>query len=80
MKLEHAEQLPGFIKKEIQKIQIAIAPLMKKSIIYRFLAFPLAAFSLFHLASLLIQAPSGRGALVSAGIFALLAALGLAFF
>lgn len=80
MKLEHAEQLPGFIKKEIQKIQIAIAPLMKKSIIYRFLAFPLAAFSLFHLASLLIQAPSGRGAFVSAGIFALLAALGLAFF
>lgn len=52
----------------------------EKSIIYRFLAFPLAAFSLFHLASLLIQAPSGRGALVSAGIFALLAALGLAFF
>ncbi len=60
MKLEHAEQLPGFIKKEIQKIQIAIAPLMKKSIIYRFLAFPLAAFSLFHLASLLIQALPGE--------------------
>ncbi|KXZ20632.1 hypothetical protein AXI59_14490 [Bacillus nakamurai] len=80
MKLEHAEQLPGFIKKEIQKMQTVIAPLMKKSIIYRFLAFPLAAFSLFHLASVLFLAPAGRGAFISAGIFAFLAALGLAFF
>lgn len=67
MKLEHAEQLPGFIKRNSENTNRHRAA-DEKSIIYRFLAFPLAAFSLFHLASLLIQAPSGRGALVSAGI------------
>ena len=67
MKLEHAEQLPGFIKRNSENTNRHCAA-DEKSIIYRFLAFPLAAFSLFHLASLLIQAPSGRGALVSAGI------------
>lgn len=52
----------------------------EKTVIYRFLAIPLAAFSLFNLAAFLFHASADRESLISAGIFALLAALGLAFF
>ncbi|MCY7893992.1 DUF5392 family protein [Bacillus vallismortis] len=80
MNFYRVEQMPGFIKTEMQKIQKAVQPFMKKTVIYRFLAIPLAAFSLFHLAAYLFHASADRESLISIGIFALLAALGLAFF
>lgn len=80
MNFYRVEQMPGFIKTEMQKIQKAVQPFMKKTVIYRFLAIPLAAFSLFNLATFLFHASADRESLISAGIFALLAALGLAFF
>lgn len=80
MNFYRVEQMPGFIKTEMQKIQKAVQPFMKKTVIYRFLAIPLAAFSLFNLAAFLFHASADRESLISAGIFALLAALGLAFF
>lgn len=80
MNFYRIEQMPGFIKTEMQKIQKAVQPLMKKTVIYRFLAVPLAAFSLFNLAAFLFHASADRESLISAGLFALLAALGLAFF
>lgn len=79
MNFYRVEQMPGFIKTEMQKIQKAVQPFMKKTVIYRFLAIPLAAFSLFNLAAFLFHASADRESLISAGIFALLAALGLAF-
>ncbi|MGG6250074.1 DUF5392 family protein, partial [Enterococcus faecium] len=51
MNFYRVEQMPGFIKTEMQKIQKAVQPFMKKTVIYRFLAIPLAAFSLFNLAA-----------------------------
>lgn len=79
MNFYRVEQMPGFIKTEMQKIQKAVQPFMKKTVIYRFLAIPLLAFSLFNLGAFLFHASADRESLISAGIFALLAALGLAF-
>ncbi|MCI3987860.1 YwnF family protein, partial [Bacillus vallismortis] len=40
MNFYRVEQMPGFIKTEMQKIQKAGQPFMKKTVIYRFLAIP----------------------------------------
>ncbi|KAF1677983.1 DUF5392 family protein [Bacillus mexicanus] len=80
MNFYRVEQMPGFIKSEMQKIQKAVQPFMKKTVVYRFLAIPIAAFSLFQLAVFLFHASADWKSLINAGLFALLAALGLAFF
>lgn len=76
MNFYRIEQMPGFIKTEMQKIQKAVQPLMKKTVIYRFLAVPLAAFSLFNLAAFLFHASADRESLISAGLLRFLLHLG----
>lgn len=61
------------------KIQKAVQPFMKKPSFTVFLLFRLL-HSLFNLVAFLFHASADRESLISAGIFALLAALGLAFF
>lgn len=69
------EQSP-FIKKEMEKIQAKIAPLLKKNFFYTIISLPLIVFSLFNLFILIFQ--TADRSVLSIIVFALCAAIGMA--
>lgn len=71
------DQTP-FIKKEMEKIQAKIAPLLKKNLIFTFISLPLIVFSLFNLYLLLFHSTNRSEITLPIILFALSAAIGMA--
>lgn len=74
-KLEH---LPAHTKREIEKIQMLVAPLIKKSSIYMLLSIPMIVFSLLNLAVIVFRIPTES--FLTLVVFSLIGALGFALF
>ncbi|ARK30505.1 DUF5392 family protein [Halalkalibacter krulwichiae] len=73
------DQFSHYTRKEFEKIQEMIAPLVKKSSTYAFLSVPMFSFSVVNLYFLLFNSSQANQMLWIA-IFAILGALGLALF
>lgn len=71
------DQTP-FIRKEMEKIQAKIAPLMKKNMIFTFISLPLIIFSLFNLYILLFHTPDRNELTLPIFLFGVFAAVGMA--
>src|SRR5699024_9656731 len=70
-------QMPGFIKKEIEKLEETLSPFLKKVNRYAFWAFPLIAISLFNLFFMFFVSPADPN-IISLVIFAVIGAAGFA--
>ncbi|WP_188456283.1 DUF5392 family protein [Virgibacillus oceani] len=71
--------VPNFIKREMEKLQEVIAPLMKKVSKFTMWSFPLIAISIINLFFLLFVVP-GERSLVALVIYAAIGAIGMALF
>src|SRR5699024_12386421 len=70
-------QIPGFVKKEIEKLEEVITPFMKKANRLSFWSFPLIAISLFQLLFLLFITPESAH-MLTLGLYAAIGAAGFA--
>jgi nucleoid-associated protein YejK len=70
--------LPNFIKREIEQLHKIVTPLMKKVSKYSLWTFPLITISLFNLFFLLFITPQNEYTMLSIAIYALIGALGMA--
>ncbi|WP_456279092.1 DUF5392 family protein [Bacillus sp. AK128] len=71
-------EVPNFAKKEIEKLQEVIAPVVKKASRYVFWSFPLIAVSLINIFVLLFVTGFDESLTSSLVIYAILGALGMA--
>lgn len=78
MKRVMLQQIPGYIKKEIDLLGERLKPLIKKSSIYSFISLPMILFSLSNLFFLLVIQGMSKENLYYSLLFALFASVGLA--
>ncbi|KGA96430.1 hypothetical protein AJ85_21040 [Alkalihalobacillus alcalophilus ATCC 27647 = CGMCC 1.3604] len=71
-------QAPEFIQKEIQEIQEHIAPMLKKSLGFSFVSFPLIGFSIINIFFLVAIVPDTAPKMIPIVLYAILGALGFA--
>ncbi|KMK76908.1 YwnF family protein [Alkalihalobacillus pseudalcaliphilus] len=71
-------QAPEFIQREIQLIQEHIAPMLKKSLGFSFISFPLIGFSIINIFFLVAIVPDTAPKMIPIIIYAILGALGFA--
>ncbi|SDB86620.1 hypothetical protein SAMN05421734_1022 [Pelagirhabdus alkalitolerans] len=74
------EQMPSFIKKEMDAISEKIRPIMKKVSTYYMFGFPLMIVGIINLISHYVSNDFNTGDLVGPVVYALIAALGIALF
>ncbi|CQR47881.1 hypothetical protein BN1058_02213 [Paraliobacillus sp. PM-2] len=74
------ENMPPFIRREMEKITQQIQPLMKKNSKYMMFAFPLMLVGGFNLVVMFFQGGFSFDMLPITGIYALSAAIGIALF
>ena len=79
MKPLSIRQVPAYIQKEMEIITKHVKPLVKKSSTYAILSIPLILFSLTNLFILLINHGFNRDMWLTLLVFAILAAIGMAF-
>jgi hypothetical protein len=70
-------EMPSFVKKEIDKLNDTIYPVMKKVSKYSFWAFPLITFSLINLFFMLVVMPETRTT-IAVILYAVMGAFGFA--
>ncbi|WP_067839968.1 DUF5392 family protein [Amphibacillus sediminis] len=74
------EQLPPFIKREMDKISEKIRPLMKKVSTYSMFGFPLMLIGIFNMVIPFLNQEFSMESLLVPGVYALVAAIGVALF
>lgn len=77
VKMLQSEDFPPFVKKEIERLEQALEPDIKKTTTYSFWALPLIIISFFNVVFLLTVTPAGYFPLSI--FYALIGAVGLAF-
>ncbi len=78
MDLETFNQMPAFMRKEMENLKQVAAPILKKRLIFLFTAVPLLVISLVYLSSFWGETHFGTETFVKIGIAALGAAFGMA--
>lgn len=74
------EQLPQFIKKEMESISAKIRPIMKKVSTYYIVGFPLMLIGIFNIIIYLFNTDFNTDSYIVPIVYAFIAALGLALF
>ena len=72
------QDVPNHIKRELEKLQEAVAPLLKKVSKYTLWTFPLIGVSIFNLFFLIFFTPINEQTIPTIFIFAILGAVGMA--
>ncbi|UOR13587.1 DUF5392 family protein [Halobacillus amylolyticus] len=72
--------MPGFVNRELERIQEIILPMVKKVSKYTLGSFPLIAISVINLFSLVFIVPGHMSSMFTIGFYALIGAVGMALY